>query len=56
MSAFLAGVGTIAELFQFLWLRQHWGLLPIVLLLLLFGLIIILGSAAGVGPFVYTIF
>lgn len=56
MAAFLAGVGTVAELFQFLWIRKHWWLLPIVFLLMLFGFIIILGSAAGVGPFIYTIF
>jgi len=56
MLAFVATLQTLGELFQFLWIRQHWWLLPFVIILLLFGGIIILGSTAGVGPFIYTIF
>ncbi len=56
MTAFLATIGTIGELFTFLTIRGHWWLVPLVMILLLLGGIIILGSAAGVGPFIYTIF
>ncbi len=56
MFPFIAGLSTIGELFLYLLIRRHWWLLPIILLLLLFGFIIILGSVAGVGPFIYTIF
>jgi len=47
---------TILELFGFLWARRLWWLAPMVLVLLLFGGLIVLGSAAGIGPFIYTLF
>lgn len=33
-----------------------WWLLPIVVVLLVFGILIVVGSATGVGPFIYTLF
>lgn len=49
-------VGTLCELFRFLWARRLWWLTPMILVLLLFVALIVLGSAAGVGPFIYTLF
>jgi len=49
-------VGTLAELFQFLWRQKLWWLMPMLAVLLLFGALIVLGSSAGIGPFIYTLF
>jgi len=44
------------ELLGFLWERKLWWLIPMVVVLLVFGLLIVFGSATGVGPFIYTLF
>ena len=48
------GIG--GELLSFLWQRKLWWMIPLVTILLFFGMIIVVGSATGVGPFIYTIF
>ena len=48
--------GIAAELMGFLWRAKMWWMMPIVFVLLLIGLLTVLGSAAGVGPFIYTLF
>ncbi len=54
---FLKGLlGTLRELFQFLWARKYWWLIPMIVVLLFFAFVIVLGGAAGVGPFIYTLF
>jgi len=45
----------VAEFWDFLKHNKKWWLLPIVLVLLLLGLIVILGSSP-VAPFIYTVF
>ena len=49
-------VGVVGELLNFLWKRKLWWLIPMVAVLLLFGLLLIFASASGVGPFIYTLF
>ena len=49
-------VGIIGQLLNFLWQRKLWWLIPMVAVLLLFGLLLIFASASGVGPFIYTLF
>jgi hypothetical protein len=54
---FLKGImSTLGELFQFLWSRRLWWLIPMVVILLFLGVLIIFGSTTGVGPFIYTLF
>ena len=48
--------GIAGELLAFLWVRKIWWMFPLVLVLLFFGLIIVIGSATGVAPFIYTLF
>jgi hypothetical protein len=48
--------GIAGELMVFLWQRKLWWLMPLVAVLLLFGILIVVGSSTGVGPFVYTLF
>jgi hypothetical protein len=46
----------VGQLLNFLWQRKLWWLIPMVAVLLLFGLLLIFASASGVGPFIYTLF
>jgi hypothetical protein len=60
MSSFFRGMasnmGVVKELLGFLWQRKLWWLIPMVFVLLLFGLLMIFASASGIGPFIYTLF
>lgn len=57
MAMMLRGIAaTLGELFHFLWHQKLWWLVPMVVVLLLFAVLIILGSNAGIGPFIYTLF
>jgi hypothetical protein len=44
-----------AELWQFLHENKKWWLLPILVVLLLFGVLVVL-SGTGAAPFIYTLF
>jgi len=49
--------GTLAEVFQLLWQRKLWWLVPFVtLLVLMVGLLIFANAAGVVAPFLYTVF
>ena len=48
--------GIAGELLGFLCRRKMWWAIPMVAVMLFFGLIIVVGSATGVGPFIYTLF
>jgi hypothetical protein len=45
----------LAEMWAFLAANRKWWLIPIVVVLLAFGLLIALGSTAA-APFIYTLF
>lgn len=51
-----SNVGIVGQLLSFLWQRKLWWLIPMVAVLMLFGLLLIFASASGVGPFIYTLF
>ena len=48
--------GIAGELLAFLWHRKLWWMFPMVFILLVFGILIVVGSSTGVGPFIYTLF
>ncbi|HZM23917.1 MAG TPA: DUF5989 family protein [Anaerolineales bacterium] len=48
--------GVVNELLSFLWQRKLWWLIPMVVVLMVFGLLLIFASASGIGPFIYTLF
>ncbi len=52
----IANLGVSGELVRFLWQRKLWWLIPMVAVLLIFGLLLIFASASGIGPFIYTLF
>jgi hypothetical protein len=51
-----SNVGVVSELLGFLGANKRWWLIPMVAVLLLFGLLVIFGSASGLAPFIYTLF
>ncbi len=48
--------GVVNELLSFLWQRKLWWLIPMIVVLMIFGLLLIFASASGIGPFIYTLF
>ena len=46
----------IRELWQFLRIRKKFWLLPIMLMMALFGGLIVLSQGSAVAPFIYTLF
>ena len=46
----------LKEFLEFLKIRKKYWLLPIILVLLVFGGLIVLTQGSAVAPFIYTIF
>ena len=46
----------LAELYMFLKVRKKFWLLPILLMMALFGGLVVLTQGSAVAPFIYTIF
>ena len=46
----------LKDMFGFFMQRKKYWLLPIVLVLLLFGALIVLTSGSAIAPFIYTLF
>ncbi len=46
----------IKEFWEFLKIRKKYWLLPIIIILVLFGGLIVLTKGSAVAPFIYTIF
>lgn len=46
----------VAELWAFMRERKKFWLLPVIVVLLLFGALIVLTEGSAVAPFIYTLF
>lgn len=46
----------LIELWQFMRVRKKFWLLPMVIMMLLFGGLLILAEGSAVAPFIYTLF
>jgi len=46
----------LGDLWGFLKERKKWWLLPIIAVLLLFGILIVLSGGSAIAPFIYAIF
>ena len=46
----------LIELWNFIKVRKKYWLIPIILVLLLFGSLIVLSQGSAIAPFIYTIF
>jgi len=44
------------ELFQFLWSKKKFWLIPVIITLLLIGFLIVFASSSALSPFIYTLF
>ena len=49
-------LGIMGELLEFFWKRKLWWMIPMVLVLMVFGLLIVFTQGTAVAPFVYTLF
>ncbi|HIC87873.1 MAG TPA: hypothetical protein EYP04_00470 [Anaerolineae bacterium] len=56
MRSAAARLRLMSEMLGFLWRRKLWWMIPMVTVLLLFGLLIVLAQSTVVGPFIYTLF
>ena len=43
-------------LFRFLWQQRLWWMIPMVTILLLFGVLLLVAEHSVVAPFIYTLF
>jgi len=46
----------VGEIFSFLWKRKLWWLMPMIFILVIFGLLLVFAQASGIAPFIYTLF
>ncbi len=46
----------LAELWMFLRVRKKYWLLPIIVMMVVFGGLVVLAKGSAVAPFIYTIF
>jgi hypothetical protein len=46
----------LKDLWAFLKVRKKFWLLPLIILLVLFGIILVLSSGSAIAPFIYTLF
>jgi len=49
-------VGIFAEFVEFLWERKLWWMIPMIVVLVLFGGLLILTQSSAIAPFIYTLF
>lgn len=56
LSGLRSRLGILGELFAFLWAAKMWWLIPMLIALIVFAVLIVLGSASGGGPLIYTLF
>ena len=53
---FFMRLGVLGELLSFLWKRKLYWMLPMVIVLVVFALLIVAGTATPAGAFIYTLF
>ena len=46
----------LKEFFEFLKIRKKYWLIPLLIVLVLFGALIVLSQGSAIAPFIYTIF
>jgi hypothetical protein len=48
--------GTVKQIFQLIWERKAWWLVPMVVVFLLVGLLIVTTAGNPLSPFIYALF
>ena len=49
-------IETVLDFLGFLWEKKLWWLIPMIIVLLLFGGLILVSQSSVVAPFIYTLF
>lgn len=49
-------MSVIGELWAFMRVRKKWWLLPIIILMIIFGMLLVFAQGSALAPFIYTIF
>lgn len=49
-------LGLVGQLIQFLWMKKLWWMIPMVVVMVLFGLLLVFAQGSGLAPFIYTLF
>jgi NAD/NADP transhydrogenase beta subunit len=49
-------MGIVGDLLSFLWQRKLWWLIPMIVVIVLFGVLLIFAQGSAVAPFIYTLF
>jgi hypothetical protein len=49
-------ISIVKEFWDFLKIRKKFWLMPIILILLLFGILLIFAETSAIAPFIYTLF
>ena len=52
----MTNTGILGEVMVFLWQRKLWWMIPMITVLMLFGLLLVFANTSGVAPFIYTLF
>ena len=52
---FSSRIATIRQLFRFLWKERLWWMIPLIVMLLFFGLLIAVAQQSALAPFIYTL-
>ncbi|MFC2001133.1 DUF5989 family protein [Chloroflexota bacterium] len=55
MKSFRSKFDIFGELMAFLWHRKLWWLIPLIAVLVLFGLLLIFAGSSGIAPFIYPL-
>ncbi len=48
--------GIVGELLGFFWGNKRWWMVPMITVLLLFGILMIVAQSSAIAPFIYTLF
>jgi hypothetical protein len=46
----------LRDFWQYMKERKKWWLIPVIVILLIFGVLIVLSSGSAIAPFIYTLF
>lgn len=52
----MAKSDTVKQIFELLWEKKAWWLIPMVMVFLVLGLLIVLTQGSALSPFIYALF
>ena len=56
MKNIMGKLGILGELLSFFWERKNGWLIPMLVILAIFGLFLVFSSSSSIAPFIYTLF